>query len=484
VIGYDDTGLVMRLSDRVIGDIARRLGTPLPPQALTQMPLQIQDPAKQELPVAALDPAVLGDIDAWNLRQSGEWYVFQANLLGGHGVRQYRKLVDPGNAEDSTHILADAPGALLGLLSIGGARAALALPRSAAFTYHIMAPADDIGAVGMAGVEAAQTVSHLHKLREVTRDALLAEVLLTDRKANNRAIPLCMVRAETDNSASIANLATGAAFANLMTAARSLAASAERLHKPARVLCVRLDYSLEDVFSTDIVYRDGLLVLLDQITTGLAGLGFHKPVFLANFDCGTQDVSDHPALRAHGELAWNHADHDLVFASPGYCFAQDNYGRPTPQGMQHMAELEAQALTAIYDDTPWFCPTFLLAEREPGNVIRLRARAMGDLVLDAADPFGAGADCGFYLLGDTRGARIASVRLDPTDRQDILLGLEGEPGSDLQLCYALTAPARGPGDPAGAYPAARGAVREVWQITAQDGTILHRWALPCVLNVH
>lgn len=484
VIGYDATGLVMRLSDRVIADIARRIG--LLPAA--------PGPAGAGVagsPVAApvADPGPIADVDAWNLRQTGEWYVFSANLPGEQGpARQYRCLVDTGTAEEEAHIVADAPGALLGVLAIGGPRAAHALPRRARFPYHLLAPADDIGAVGMGGVEPARAMSHLHGLREVTREALMAEVLLEERLVNHRAMPLYLARVETDGSASVAALREGLAFRNLMQAAESLRASAERLAKPARALCVRIDYALEDLHSDAAGYRDGMLALMEAITEGLAALGFHKPVFLAGFDCGTAEVSDHPALRGQSELAWNHGGHDLVFSQAGYACRQDRYARPTAAAMARMARMDALAVTAIYEDRPWFCPTFLLAEREPGDrAIRVRARAMTDLVVDAGDPFGAGPAAGFRLEGATGGAGIVSVARCPADPQDLILTLDRAVppagGAELRLVYALGQPPRGE-EPGEGYPAARGAVRDAWREEVADDAPLHRWALPCDLAVH
>ncbi|GGH51604.1 hypothetical protein GVY41_07645 [Frigidibacter albus] len=470
VIGYDASGLVMRLSDKVIADIGRRLGA-------------LPAGAAQAVQAEGLDPSVLGDVDAWNLRQTGEWYVFSANLPGEQGARQYRCLVEADSAEEQVSIVADAPGALLGVFSLGGARATKALPRVPRFPYHILAPADDIGAVGMGGVEPARVLSHLNTLREVTRDALLAEVLLADRRRNHRALPLYMVRAETDGSPSVAALREGQAVANLLTAARSLKAAADRMAKPARILCIRLDYTLEDVQSDAVAFRDGMLALLDEITEGVGKMGFHKPVFLATFDCGTPGLSDHPALRAQWDLAWNHGEHDLVFAAPGYGFAQDSYGRPTPEAMLQMAEMDALAVTAIYEDRPWFCPTFLLAEREGERLIRVRARALGPLVIDAADPFGAGPTAGFRLEG--QGApHITQVALAEDDPQDLLLSLDAPATDDLHLLYGFSAAPRAADDPAAAHPAAAGSLRDDWQGAAEDGTPLHRWALPCALPVH
>ena len=105
VIGFDDTGLRMNLSDSVIADIHRRL------------PVGQGD--------AAIDPAVLGDVDAWNLRQRGDWYVFSANLPGAQGPRQFRRAVKAEVDASAPDIIADTAGAVYGLLALGGTRRAV-----------------------------------------------------------------------------------------------------------------------------------------------------------------------------------------------------------------------------------------------------------------------------------------------------------------------------------------------------------------------
>jgi hypothetical protein len=478
VIRYDETGLILRLSDRVIADIARRIG-PQGPSAHAPMPVVPADP------VVAMDAGLLGDIDAWGLRRSGDWDIFSANLPGAEGPRQYRRRVPQGDGGAGA-IVADAPGALLAVLALGGPRAAHALVRPATFPYHVLTAADDIGAVGMAGVEAAPATDGVQALREVTRDALIAERLLDDRWTARRAMPVYLARVETDGSASIAALANGQAMANLMQAARNLRAAADTMAKPARIVAVRLDYSLEDVTSTTDDYRDGMLRLMAKITAELGSLGFHRPLFIATFDCGTRDVTDQPVLRAQWDLAWNSGEHELLFTSPGYMFAQDRNGRPTPGAMADMAAMDAAAITASYEDRPWFCPVFLLAEREGQTSIRVKARSMTPLVLDGTDPFGAGPAAGFRLTGATNNAKVLSVVLADDDPQDLIVTLSVAPqGPKVMLCYGFGAPARkARAGQAEAFPPACGSVRDDGEVAGPDGRILHRWALPCVLPVH
>ena len=159
VIRYDETGLVLRLSDRVIRDIAERLE--LKPEAAASEALLLPD-----LPE---------DIDLWAPRREGEWVVFQANLPGADGPRGYRRHVSGGA------ILAEARGPVLAILGIGGARAGLGSPGPARFRWHVLGPADDIGAVGQGGLGEAALTDALEPLRELTVEALVADELLVRR---------------------------------------------------------------------------------------------------------------------------------------------------------------------------------------------------------------------------------------------------------------------------------------------------------------
>ena len=230
-----------------------------------------------------------------------------------------------------------------------------------------------------------------------------------------------------------------------------------------------------------VIFKDNKLS-----SEGLAAQGYHKPLFITTFDCGTWALSDHPVLRAQWELAWNPADHDLLFTSPGYMFAQDRNGRPTATAMAAMAAMDAAAITAAYEDRPWFCPTFLLAEMDGDTRLRVKARSMTPLVIDAADPFDAGTTAGFRLVGAGTGVKVVSVALADDDPQDLILTLSAPPKAKaVTLCYGFGAAARKvrPGQ-TDAHPAAAGSVRDESGIAGPDGRPLHRWALPCALPVH
>lgn len=466
VIRYDPTGLVMRLSDKVIEDIALRLGEAKP---AAMHALDIPAAATSE----RADPHdLLEGIDAWDLRVDGEWLHFTAHLPGRQGVRGFRRL-EAGGA-----IMADAPGPLFGILGIGGPRAALGTGRKGDFPHHVLAPADDIGAVGHAGVEPAAQTDMLEHLREMTHEALVAETLLGWQMDKYQAMPLFMARVETDSSATSADLAEGMAFDSLIAAAANLALAAKRLGKRPKLLCVHLDYALEDMSGSATSYRDGMLALMKRASEALFTLGFDNPVFVARLEGGSAEITSAPAIEGQWELGWNHGDHRFLYSAPGYMFEHDDYDRPTPDACREMAEMTA---AAVSEAKTWRCPAFYLAERDTRDptVIRMVGQALTDLVIDGDDPLGAGETAGFRLIGATNGAKISAVAIDPVDSKTILLKLStAAAGDDLRVAYAYGAEPR-PGD----FPANCGAVRDDWELESATGRRLHRWALPCILPV-
>jgi hypothetical protein len=450
VIRYDETGLVLRLSDKVIADIAARLE--LKPQAVTAEAQPLPD-----LP---------NDIDLWAPRREGDWVVFQANLPGAEGPRGYRRHVSGGA------VIAEARGSVLAVMGIGGARAGLGSPGPARFRWHVMGPADDIGAVGQGGEGEAVATDALEPLRELTVEALIADELLARRRAEHRSLPLMFVRAESDMAATAHELGTGVAVANLDRGFANLVAASARLGVGAQVLAVVLDYTLEDLTGDPLAYRDGMIALMERITRGMAKQGLARPVFLAAFDCGTQTVTRGPGLEGQWELSWNHGDHRLVFAAPSYAFRIDDTGRLTDEGRAEKAVLMTEALLAIHGGGKWLCPTIQLAERA-GRDIRLICEAQDGLVIDRDDPFAAGKLAGFALEGVTNGAKITGVEVDKADAKAVVLTCSKQPEGEVYVTYAhAAAPREGP------YPANRGALRGDFG----DGAI-RRWALPARLKL-
>lgn len=462
VIRYDPSGVVLRLSDRVIADIALRL-----PQGQSAAP---RDGTRAQ---TRLDPADhLEGVDAWDLRQEGDWLFFNAHLAGRQGLRAFRRPVTGGA------IMADAAGPIYAILGIGGPRAALALARGPHFPHHIMAPADDIGAVGMAGIEAASAQTALAALREMTHEALVAETLLDWQMEKFEALRLFMVRAETDTSATARALTQGAALGNLMIAAENLRLVAQAMGKSAKILAICLDYALEQVGGEAHEYRDGMIALMDAIQAGLAKRGFDRPLFLARFDCGSAALVDHPAIAGQWELGWNHGEHRLIQTAPSYMFALDDHDRPTDAARIEMAEMTAAALAMAQD---WACPRLYLAEqsRKSPTRIRVTLQAKTPLYLDLEDPFDAGPQAGFRLIGAKNGAKITKVEIDPKDDRAVIVTCDKAPsGADLRLAYAVGAAPR-----AGAYAANCGALADEWGLTSATGRRLRRYALPACLPV-
>ncbi|MFO1203344.1 MAG: hypothetical protein U1E58_11980 [Tabrizicola sp.] len=451
VIRYDETGLILRLSDKVIADIAARLE--LAPQAAATGEAQ---------PL----PDLPDDMDLWAPRREGDWVHFQANLPGADSARGYRRHVSGGA------VIAEARGPLMAILGIGGARAGLGSPGPARFRWHVLAPADDIGAVGQGGEGEAVATAALEPLRELTVEALIADELLSRRRAAFQSLPLMLVRAETDMAATAHELGTGSAVANLDQAFANLRAAAARLGSGAQVLAVVLDYTLEDLTGDPVAYRDGMIALMERITRGMAKEGLARPIFLSAFDCGTQSVTRGPGLEGQWELSWNHGDHQLVFAAPSYAFRMDDTGRLTDEGRTEKALLLTEALLAVHGGGKWLCPTIQLAERDGGN-IRLICEAQDGLAIDAADPFGAGPRAGFALEGVTNGAKITSVEIDPADTKAVVLKCSKRPEGEVFVTYAhASAGGEGP------YPANRGALRGDFG----EGAV-RRWALPARLRL-
>ena len=123
-----------------------------------------------------------------------------------------------------------------------------------------------------------------------------------------------------------------------------------------------------------------------------------------------------------------------------------------------------------------------LAEREADRAqIRVRARSMGDLVIDGDSPFGVGTNCGFSLTGAANDPALVDVSIADDDPQDIILTFDTPPeGSGLEVLYAFGGQHTRQGVD---FPMACGALRDDWASDSRTGSRLHRWALPAALPV-
>lgn len=447
VVTWDETGLTLRLSDKVLADLRQRLPLPTPRH----------------------DARALGDIDAWNLRDQDGWLFFDARLDPALGPRTYRR------ADVGGDIIAAAPGPLLGLFALGGQRRAGFSSRPPRFAQHILAPGDDIGAVGLEGTATAQSTAKLQSVPWSTRETLLAECLLQDRLAQGRALPLHLCRAETDGSASIKDLPDGTAFANLLTAIDSGIAAARSLGTRLSIPAIAIDFGLEDRQSDAPTLSQGLRALMARMEAEVIRRDIARPVFLLTAEAGTARDTTHPAIAAHAILSWRPGPHRLTISAPGYMFEQTALGRPTDAARARMARMDAFALTEALARRDWHCPTFLLAEATD-HQIRVTAQAMGPLVLsDALSPSPA---LGFTLSGTM--ARITSVALAEDDPKALILSTDA-PATGGTLHYAHGS------DPAPGQtglPPNRGGIRDDWQADdPSGGPPLHRWALPAILPI-
>lgn len=482
VIVADETGLRMRLSDRVIEDIALRLGalgftpgvsTPAGSADTTSYTAPSR-PVTQE----DLDRLVGEDLDCWDINRRDDFVSFMADLPGRQGPRGFLKHYAGGD------IHADTAGALNAIFAIGGPRAALASQEKPEYPFHIMAPADDIGAVGHDGVGLAEKTPYLENLREMTHEALVAQALLYHAQETNGRLPLYIVRAETDGSTTARELAKGSALENLLICSENAKNAATILGKSLKLNAVFVDFALEDVTSDPIDYRDGFLALLEATTENLGKLGFAAPKYLTFFECGTQDLADRAILEGQWELSWNAADHNLVMVAPSYMLEIDDDARLTDLGRKMRAAISAEALFALNTNNDWRVPVLHLAEHD-GKTIRVTAQCDGILEFDTADPFGSGQNFGFSLAGVAKNVKINSVEIAPDDKKSILITLSAPlKGSDPTLLYAADGLAAGQ-----PYAANAGALRDGFapalshMLRPDELALVRRWALPARLPI-
>lgn len=385
---------------------------------------------------------VAGDIDAWNLRARGDWHIFTARLDPNLGPRDYRRSRDMGD------IIADAPGPLWAHLAIGGPRRAGFVPGPPRFAHHILAPGDHLHSVGLEGTGQTTATAQLQRIPHRSLEALLADRLLSWRAVQGRALPLHVVRVETDAAPGPGSTA----FQNFCTALNSLQAAARSLGTYARVGSI----GIERVQGADAAQiATGTRDLMAAIEAELHARGLPRAPFVLFAEGG-----DHPAAMAHWELAWSHRPQRLIIPGPTYCIEQTEFARPTDRGLARMADLTAHALTT----TGWHCPIPLLAEVRRKR-LRVICQSMQGLVLEPDQPHG------FAISGVAKPVGIEAVEIASDDPRALILTLDRQIDGDRPvLTYACGA-------------TTSGALRDDWSAPFDHGT-LHRWALPATLNIH
>lgn len=459
VIEADDTGLVLRLSDRVIRDIARRIGLPAAPEASPEA--AHAQPASAT--VQRLDAALLGDIDAWDLQREGEWLRFLAHRPGPQGARRYRRHASGGG------IIAETPGPILGLLSLGAGRRMTTFGGTPDFPHHVMAcHVPDEG----------EPDHPVHGWRNRGADTMLADALLALRHRAHRALPLIVALPVLLPPGPLPT-ADHPSVAAAEDQLRRLTRLASALDKPARLLAVGVEIGHDQAPTDAARFHAEALGWLNLIAARIAPGELGRPRFLMVADGGPWWAHDparnRAAIEGQHRLFLRPGLHDVTPVAPSYMFAQDDLGQPTPEAMAERAMIEAAALETLLRRQPWICPLMCLAERED-RTVRAVFKAAGPLVINPADPFGAGPAAGFALAGTTAG--IAGVEIAPDDPQSVLIHLDGplepEGGTEPRLDYAVGGPPRGRG---AAHPPACGALRDDWSLD-HGGRVLRRWALP------
>ncbi|SDD41764.1 hypothetical protein SAMN05421538_101570 [Paracoccus isoporae] len=459
VLAADDTGLVMRLSDRVVADIARRMG---------QAPGTAKGEAlPQGDPVAAapvtLDAAILGDIDAWDAMRDGDWLRFTARLPGAEGVRRYRRHIS-GPA-----LLAETPGPVLGLFSLSGGRrfnAPSALPE---FPYHLanISPQEDEG-------EAPRLFEALH---HSGINAYTACTLLRHRHDAFRALPLFATAAALLPPGP---LGSGTDLDMLRPSLDRFAALAGALGKSARIAAIAVEIGpdhLADGMDARGFHAAGL-ALLDGISATVDQAGLAPPRILLTLDCGawwgTQAARARIAAEGFALLALRPGGHDLCVVGATAALTQDRLGQPTADAILAQSAVEAQALEARMAREAWTAPLMCLAERDGPRALRAVFKAGAALILDPDDPMQAGPAAGFAITGADAAPGIAGVEIHPQDDRAIRITLDGDlPDSgEWRLDYAI------PEAPGAGRPGWNGALRDDWQAVSGDGRTHYRWAVP------
>ncbi|NHF73017.1 hypothetical protein [Paracoccus xiamenensis] len=454
ILAADETGLVLRLSDRVVADLARRLAA-LPGAQPHAEPNSVTAQAAAAIP---LDPAILGDIDGWDVTRQGDWLSFTARLPGADGPRRYLRHIS------GTGVLAQTPGPVRGIFSIAGGRRFNAPSLSPDFPFHIL---------GTAAFEDADEDPPLFdNLRHCGLDADLAAALLRRRHADFRALPLFACAAcprEGD-------------LAPFRAALDRFAALGAALHKAPRVAAICLEVSADQVAPDQNAdaFHHALLSQLDTIAQAVAEAGLPPARMLMTLDCGGWWGSDPTRARIAAEglcrLALCPGTHDLTLTGSTASLTQDRLGQPLRASALIQAELESRALEALAGRENWTAPILCLVERDGPRGLRALFKSAAPLVIDTGDPMGAGPLAGFALSGAPEGIEISEIGIDPQDPRAIRLTLNADLPREVaaRLEYAMP---RAP-DPDSRLPGWAGALRDDWQGETGTGAPVYRWALP------
>lgn len=456
----------MKLSDRVIKDISKRMPSPGQKRGRTSASIQ------------HLDPSLLGDVDAWDLRQQGDWYFFTARMPGLQGTRKFRRPAKVENRTARLSIVADTPGPLIGFVGLGGSVRSRGFSGRPKFPQHVASPEVD------GHITNLTPQSSLYQVRKFTRDGALADKYIHLRYENYQSLPMCFVATDQDASESIADLKDGQAYTNFHVNLQSLQASAAELGKEAELASIGLEFVLEDTNSAPKDWVHGMKSLIEKICADVKRLGFTPPPILSLYNCGGTEIAERPLLQAQSELAWMHRSPRFHYVAPAYMFKHDPKGEVVSESLGDLTIMEHAALSTLRDGKPWACPKMTSAEREAdGSVVRVKFQSLGPLMLDKRNPFNLGRTNGFGFSFEGPGGKIGiqNIYIDETSPEEVIIETRRPITSNgVKLQYAFGQDQK---RDAIDYPKICGALRDNWMLKVEEGRRLHRWALPGIVEV-
>lgn len=190
------------------------------------------------------------------------------------------------------------------------------------------------------------------------------------------------------------------------------------------------------------------------------------PHIVVSQSAGTATDGTSEVILAEGQLDIAHPALGIIVATPTYPFAlmEDMPATLDPQAAMLVDELEALAIAALQDNTPWYCPSLRTAHVN-GRTITATFSTLSDLMLDDGPH-------GFALLCESAAPSITNVSVQG---HDVILKLDGDLPADARLSYAWGATQK---QNTGRFANA-GSLRDQWSrpsVMAPDQT-LHRYAL-------
>lgn len=460
VIGVDDTGVVMNLSDRVIRDIARRL--PTTGAAPTELAAQ---PTVSEQQFWLAD-----DIDWWNARSEGDWVRFDARLPGTDDSRRYARHASGAG------VLADAPGALLGLISLAGPRRYTQISVAPDFPYHI---------VGCPPPEVDESPLFAN-LGHRGIDTGICDRLLARRHAAFRRLPLHVTQpCLLVPSAPLEK----ADLTEFTQALNRIATFARELGRPARIIAVAVELGPQHV-TTGATAEDmhlAVLGLLDRVAADIRAAGMGEAPILLTVDAGAWWNDD-------AELAQCAADalqrlilcpgaHVIVPVGSTTGLEQDDLGLPSKAAMAEQILREVSVIERLQDRQTIAAPVLYLAERIDPRHIKAIFKVQCALSIDAGllDQIGPGAGFSLRLADTGEDWPITSVEIDPGDSGTLILAVSTDLPENRTLWLDHALPLQS--GKTVAFPAT--SISETFTDAAQGNMDepLRLWAMPASMEV-